>query len=290
MRFQADRAHAYYRAARAALSAAPTGAAWSPPTSWAASTARSSDRSRRVSSASSTAGSASPLRRRSPSRSAPTYRVSSPHEGGRPRGGRRDPSRDPARPPDRPGRASAARPGVRPLRLGPGEAPRARPATGRSRARGGGRGGRGRRRSGDSGAGERVVVAHHVPCSVCHYCRRGSVSMCRAFKASNLDPGGFAEYVRVPRENVRHVTFRVPDRDVGRRGLVHRASRLLRPGNPADRSGRGGHGGRGGARRDGLPAPPAGRPARGARRGGGPPAGPAGAARSRWGPRPRWSP
>src|SRR5262249_17322353 len=30
------------------------------------------------------------------------------------------------------------------------------------------------------------------------------------FKASNLDPGGFAEYLRVPAENVRHVTFRVP--------------------------------------------------------------------------------
>jgi L-iditol 2-dehydrogenase len=59
-------------------------------------------------------------------------------------------------------------------------------------------------------AGERVVVAHHVPCAACHYCRRGSTSMCRAFKASNLDPGGFAEYVRVPAANVRHVTFRVP--------------------------------------------------------------------------------
>jgi L-iditol 2-dehydrogenase len=35
--------------------------------------------------------------------------------------------------------------------------------------------------------------------------------MCRAFKASNLDPGGFAEYVRVPPENVAHATFRVPD-------------------------------------------------------------------------------
>jgi L-iditol 2-dehydrogenase len=58
--------------------------------------------------------------------------------------------------------------------------------------------------------GERVVVAHHVPCSACHYCRRGSPSMCRAFRASNLDPGGFAEYVRVPAENVRLVTFRVP--------------------------------------------------------------------------------
>jgi L-iditol 2-dehydrogenase len=35
--------------------------------------------------------------------------------------------------------------------------------------------------------------------------------MCRAFKASHLDPGGFAEYVRVPSPNVRHATFRIPD-------------------------------------------------------------------------------
>jgi L-iditol 2-dehydrogenase len=59
--------------------------------------------------------------------------------------------------------------------------------------------------------GDRVVVAHHVPCGACHYCRRGSESMCREFKRSHLDPGGFAEYVRVPAANVRHATFRVPD-------------------------------------------------------------------------------
>src|SRR5207302_2703757 len=59
--------------------------------------------------------------------------------------------------------------------------------------------------------GDRVVAAHHVPCGTCHYCRRGSESMCRAFKASNLDPGGFAEYVRVPPANVRHASFRVPE-------------------------------------------------------------------------------
>ncbi|HEX5815638.1 MAG TPA: alcohol dehydrogenase catalytic domain-containing protein, partial [Methylomirabilota bacterium] len=59
--------------------------------------------------------------------------------------------------------------------------------------------------------GDRVVVAHHVPCGDCHYCRRGSESMCREFKRSHLDPGGFAEYVRVPAPNVRAATFRVPD-------------------------------------------------------------------------------
>jgi L-iditol 2-dehydrogenase len=59
--------------------------------------------------------------------------------------------------------------------------------------------------------GRRVVVAHHVPCFACHYCRRGSPTMCRQFKRSNLDPGGFAELCRVPAPNVEHATFALPD-------------------------------------------------------------------------------
>ena len=59
-------------------------------------------------------------------------------------------------------------------------------------------------------AGDRLVVAHHVPCFDCHYCRRGSPSMCRHFKRVNLDPGGFAELVRVPAPNVEHAAFRLP--------------------------------------------------------------------------------
>ena len=39
----------------------------------------------------------------------------------------------------------------------------------------------------DYRVGDRLVVAHHVPCFTCHYCRRGSPSMCRTFKAMNLD-------------------------------------------------------------------------------------------------------
>ena len=58
--------------------------------------------------------------------------------------------------------------------------------------------------------GDRLVVAHHVPCFSCHYCRRGSPSMCRSFKEVNLDPGGFAEFVRVPAPNVRHAAFKLP--------------------------------------------------------------------------------
>lgn len=60
--------------------------------------------------------------------------------------------------------------------------------------------------------GDRVVVAHHVPCYECHYCRRGSVSMCRDFKRTNLDPGGFAEFVRVSAGHVKHTMLRLPPR------------------------------------------------------------------------------
>lgn len=59
--------------------------------------------------------------------------------------------------------------------------------------------------------GDRVVVAHHVPCGECHYCRHGNHSMCRIFKQSNLDPGGFAEYLRVPADHVRQTAFLVPE-------------------------------------------------------------------------------
>ena len=59
--------------------------------------------------------------------------------------------------------------------------------------------------------GSRVVVAHHVPCGTCHYCRHGNISMCRAFRSSNLDPGGFAAFIRVPARHVEEVTFPVPD-------------------------------------------------------------------------------
>ena len=59
--------------------------------------------------------------------------------------------------------------------------------------------------------GQRVVVAHHVPCGSCHYCRHGNYSMCMEFKTSNVDPCGFAEYLRVPAANVQQTTLVLPD-------------------------------------------------------------------------------
>ncbi|MGE0706901.1 MAG: alcohol dehydrogenase catalytic domain-containing protein [Planctomycetota bacterium] len=59
--------------------------------------------------------------------------------------------------------------------------------------------------------GQRVFFHHHVSCGECHYCRRGFDTNCALFRSSRLDPGGFAEVVRVPRENVERDTLLLPD-------------------------------------------------------------------------------
>lgn len=45
--------------------------------------------------------------------------------------------------------------------------------------------------------GDRVVVHHHAPCGECRRCRRGHETLCDRFRTTALDPGGFAEQVRV---------------------------------------------------------------------------------------------
>jgi len=59
--------------------------------------------------------------------------------------------------------------------------------------------------------GDRVFMHHHVPCFVCHYCQRGLYSNCQTFRDTHLDPGGFAEYVRVPALNVQRDVLKIPD-------------------------------------------------------------------------------
>jgi L-iditol 2-dehydrogenase len=60
-------------------------------------------------------------------------------------------------------------------------------------------------------AGDRVTVTHHVPCNTCHYCLSGHHSACETLHTTNFDPGGFAEYIRVPSINVDRGTFILPD-------------------------------------------------------------------------------
>jgi L-iditol 2-dehydrogenase len=48
--------------------------------------------------------------------------------------------------------------------------------------------------------GDRVAIHHHVPCGECRRCRRGHETVCERFRATALDPGGFAERVRISAE------------------------------------------------------------------------------------------
>lgn len=59
--------------------------------------------------------------------------------------------------------------------------------------------------------GDRVFVSHHIPCNTCHYCLRGYHTACETLHTTNYDPGGFAEYIRVPRLNVDRGVFLLPD-------------------------------------------------------------------------------
>ena len=59
--------------------------------------------------------------------------------------------------------------------------------------------------------GDRVFVSHHVPCNTCRYCLNGQHTVCETLHTTNFDPGGFAEYLRVPRLNVDRGVFLLPD-------------------------------------------------------------------------------
>ena len=59
--------------------------------------------------------------------------------------------------------------------------------------------------------GDRVVVAHHIPCNTCRYCLAGHHSVCDTLRTTTFEPGGFCERIRVPAINVDRGVFRLPD-------------------------------------------------------------------------------
>ncbi len=59
--------------------------------------------------------------------------------------------------------------------------------------------------------GDRVFVSHHIPCNTCRYCLNGHHTACETLHTTNYDPGGFAEYIRVPPLNVDRGVFLLPD-------------------------------------------------------------------------------
>jgi L-iditol 2-dehydrogenase len=59
--------------------------------------------------------------------------------------------------------------------------------------------------------GDRVFVSHHVPCNTCHYCLNGLHTVCDTLRSTNFDPGGFSEYIRIPKINVDRGVFILPE-------------------------------------------------------------------------------
>lgn len=88
--------------------------------------------------------------------------------------------------------------------------------------------------------GDRAFVSHHVPCNKCHYCLNGHHTACETLHKTNFDPGGFAEFVRVPQINVDRGVFLLPEEVsfedgtfIEPLGCVLRGQRLaqIQPGN-----------------------------------------------------------
>ncbi len=59
--------------------------------------------------------------------------------------------------------------------------------------------------------GDRVFVSHHVPCNNCNFCKNDQHTLCKTLHSTNFYPGGFAEYLKVPKINVDIGVFKLPN-------------------------------------------------------------------------------
>jgi L-iditol 2-dehydrogenase len=57
---------------------------------------------------------------------------------------------------------------------------------------------------------DRVFVSHHVPCNQCCYCQKDSHTACETLHTTNYYPGGFSQYIRVPKINVETGVYKLP--------------------------------------------------------------------------------
>ncbi|MGB1627872.1 MAG: alcohol dehydrogenase catalytic domain-containing protein, partial [Miltoncostaeaceae bacterium] len=71
--------------------------------------------------------------------------------------------------------------------------------------------------------GDRVFVHHHVPCLECELCRRGRDTLCETFRRTRIDPGGLAQFIRVPAENTALDVHRLPE------GMSDETGTLIEP-------------------------------------------------------------
>lgn len=63
----------------------------------------------------------------------------------------------------------------------------------------------------DFKVGDKIVSSHHIPCFDCVYCKNENYSMCEHFKLTNIDPGGFSEYIYLSEEHLQNVAYKIPE-------------------------------------------------------------------------------
>ena len=58
--------------------------------------------------------------------------------------------------------------------------------------------------------GDRIFVSHHVPCKTCSFCQNDQQTLCHTLRSTNFYPGGFAQYLKVPKINIESGVFILP--------------------------------------------------------------------------------
>jgi len=67
---------------------------------------------------------------------------------------------------------------------------------------------------------DRVFVSHHVPCNKCKFCLADNHTACEQLHKGNYDPGGYSEFVRVPKINVELGTYILPKHVTDEQGTM----------------------------------------------------------------------
>ena len=59
--------------------------------------------------------------------------------------------------------------------------------------------------------GQRVVTLPYLSCGTCYYCQENQSTLCPNLFGSYLEPGGLAEFVKIPQKIARRGTFMIPN-------------------------------------------------------------------------------
>jgi len=60
-------------------------------------------------------------------------------------------------------------------------------------------------------SGDRVIITHHFPCLQCTPCLDGNETACEAMHTKHIEPGGFAQFIRILESGIAKGLYPLPD-------------------------------------------------------------------------------